>query len=69
MTQIPITVAPKANAPLLKRPLDVILSILMLVFSPPLSLLLALVIKIEDGGPIFYRQERWEERRQPLSDF
>jgi lipopolysaccharide/colanic/teichoic acid biosynthesis glycosyltransferase len=53
MTQIPIIVAPKANEPLLKRPLDMILSILMLVFSAPLSLLLALAIKIEDGGPIF----------------
>jgi len=36
MIQIPIIVAPKANEPLLKRPLDVILSILMLVFSAPL---------------------------------
>jgi len=32
---------------------------LKLVLSLPVSLPLALAIKLEDGGPIFYRQERW----------
>jgi lipopolysaccharide/colanic/teichoic acid biosynthesis glycosyltransferase len=50
---------PKAREPWLKRPLDVTLSSLMLVLSAPVSLLIALAIKLEDGGPIFYRQERW----------
>ena len=45
--------------PWLKRPLDVTLSSLMLILSSPVSLLIALAIKLEDGGPIFYRQERW----------
>ena len=54
----PIT-TPIVREPLLKRPLDVILSVFMLILSLPVSLLIALVIKLEDGGPIFYRQERW----------
>jgi lipopolysaccharide/colanic/teichoic acid biosynthesis glycosyltransferase len=54
----PISV-PKVREPLLKRPLDVTLSTLMLILSAPVSLLIALSIKLEDGGPIFYRQERW----------
>ena len=45
--------------PLLKRPFDVALSSLMLVASSPFWALIALAIKAEDGGPIFYRQERW----------
>jgi lipopolysaccharide/colanic/teichoic acid biosynthesis glycosyltransferase len=49
----------KVKEPLLKRPLDVALSTLMLILSAPVSLLIALAIKLEDGGPIFYRQERW----------
>ncbi len=50
---------PNAREPWLKRPLDVTLSSLMLILSAPVSLLIALAIKLEDGGPIFYRQERW----------
>jgi len=43
----------------LKRPLDVILSAMMIILSSPFSLLIAIAIKLEDSGPIFYRQERW----------
>jgi lipopolysaccharide/colanic/teichoic acid biosynthesis glycosyltransferase len=49
----------KVKEPWLKRPLDVTFSSLMLILSAPVSLLIALAIKVEDGGPIFYRQERW----------
>jgi lipopolysaccharide/colanic/teichoic acid biosynthesis glycosyltransferase len=45
--------------PALKRPLDVALAFLMLVLSAPVSLAVALAIKLEDGGPVFYRQQRW----------
>lgn len=45
--------------PLLKRPLDIILSTVMLLLSVPVSLPISLAIKLEDGGPVFYRQERW----------
>ncbi len=42
----------------LKRWLDVISSALGLLLSLPLSLLVALAIKLDSPGPIFYRQER-----------
>jgi lipopolysaccharide/colanic/teichoic acid biosynthesis glycosyltransferase len=45
--------------PLLKRPFDILLSGLMLVVSAPFWGLIALAIKAEDRGPVFYRQERW----------
>lgn len=45
--------------PFLKRLLDIILSGVMLALSVPVSLPIALAIKLEDGGPVFYRQERW----------
>jgi lipopolysaccharide/colanic/teichoic acid biosynthesis glycosyltransferase len=45
--------------PFLKRPLDVMLSTVMIILSLPVSLPIACAIKIEDRGPIFYRQERW----------
>lgn len=47
------------HEPLLKRPLDLLLSSGMLLASAPVSMLVALAIKLEDGGPVFYRQERW----------
>jgi lipopolysaccharide/colanic/teichoic acid biosynthesis glycosyltransferase len=55
----------KVREPFLKRPLDITLSAFMLILSLPVSLLIALVIKLEDGGPIFYRQERWGEKEYP----
>jgi lipopolysaccharide/colanic/teichoic acid biosynthesis glycosyltransferase len=45
--------------PLLKRPLDIILSSVMLILSVPLVLPITLAIKLEDGGPVFYCQKRW----------
>jgi len=42
----------------LKRPFDIGLSTLGLLLSAPLWLALALLIWIEDRGPVFYRQER-----------
>ena len=36
-----------------------ILSAFMLILSLPVSLPIAFAIKMEDGGPVFYRQERW----------
>src|SRR5262249_26249753 len=39
-----------------KRSLDVFLAALLLILLSPLIALLALVIKCQDGGPIFYRR-------------
>jgi lipopolysaccharide/colanic/teichoic acid biosynthesis glycosyltransferase len=41
-----------------KRALDIVLAGTGLVGSSPLWLLLAAIIKLEDGGPVFYSQER-----------
>ncbi|MDQ6672232.1 MAG: sugar transferase [Chloroflexota bacterium] len=43
----------------MKRPFDVALATIMLVFSSAVWVAIALSIKLEDGGPVFYRQERW----------
>lgn len=40
------------------RVLDIVLSIIGLVFSIPIVLIVAILIKKEDGGPIFYKQDR-----------
>jgi len=45
--------------PMLKRPLDIGLSTFMMILSLLPSMIIALAIKLEDGGPIFYRQSRW----------
>ena len=42
----------------LKRGVDVVLSILALVMLSPLFLLIFFLIKLEDGGPIFFVQTR-----------
>ncbi len=42
----------------LKRALDLAISVPVLIFSSPLLLLIALLVKLEDGGPVFYVQER-----------
>src|SRR5262245_33811189 len=44
--------------PAAKRCLDVGLSGLGLLLSSPLWIALAAIIKIEDGGPVFFGQER-----------
>lgn len=43
---------------LLKRSMDIVLSILILTLLSPVFLLIALLIKIEDGGPVFFKQAR-----------
>lgn len=42
----------------LKRFFDIVLSIIALIIAFPVLLATSIAIKIEDGGPIFYRQER-----------
>jgi lipopolysaccharide/colanic/teichoic acid biosynthesis glycosyltransferase len=44
--------------PLSKRTLDVVLSGAGLVLSAPVWALVSVAIKLEDSGPVFYRQER-----------
>lgn len=41
-----------------KRVFDIILSALMLIILSPVFLILAIVIKLDSNGPVFYRQTR-----------
>jgi exopolysaccharide biosynthesis polyprenyl glycosylphosphotransferase len=43
---------------ILRRGLDIFVSVLALLVTAPVLLLTALAIKWQDGGPVFYRQER-----------
>ena len=43
---------------IIKRLMDIMISGLMLVLSSPFMLLTALAIKLEDQGPVFFKQER-----------
>lgn len=42
----------------LKRLMDIILCLIAMVPALPIMLIIALAIKIEDGGPVFYKQKR-----------
>ena len=43
---------------LIKRIIDLVISLIAIILASPFMLLAAIAIKIEDGGPIFYKQER-----------
>src|SRR5262245_66220237 len=51
--------ANRPHEPLLKRPLDILISSIMLLLSAPVTIFIGIAIKLEDGGPVFYRQQRW----------
>ena len=50
------------DIPSSKRVLDIALSGAGLVMSSPVWALISIAIKLEDGGPVFYRQERVGQR-------
>ena len=41
-----------------KRIFDIVFSVLFLILCSPLLLIVAILIKAEDGGPVFYKQKR-----------
>lgn len=43
---------------LIKRIMDIIISLVVLVITSPIMLLVAVAIKLYDGGPVFFTQER-----------
>ncbi|MCR4892649.1 MAG: sugar transferase [Lachnospiraceae bacterium] len=43
---------------ILKRIMDIILSLILIVVTSPIMLLTALAVKLCDGGPVFYKQVR-----------
>jgi exopolysaccharide biosynthesis polyprenyl glycosylphosphotransferase len=49
-----------------KRMLDVVLAILLMVLSAPLFVLIAIAISLESEGPVFFVQERLGLNRKPF---
>jgi len=41
-----------------KRIMDIVICLVAMIVAAPIMLLVALAIKIEDGGPVFYKQKR-----------
>ncbi|MBX3744343.1 MAG: sugar transferase [Verrucomicrobiae bacterium] len=58
--------APKSHGPNLKRLTDVVTSALGLLVLSPLGLLIALSVKLGDGGPVFFGQERMGRGGRPF---
>jgi len=51
----------------LKRVSDIVLSLIGLIVSLPVVLACALAIRIDDGGPVFFRQVRIGRNRRPFT--
>jgi len=51
----------------LKRVIDVLLSLVILILSAPILLICIVVIKLDSKGPAFFRQERVGEHNQPFT--
>lgn len=41
-----------------KRAMDIVISLIGIILSSPVMLVIAIAIKLYDGGPVFYRQKR-----------
>jgi exopolysaccharide biosynthesis polyprenyl glycosylphosphotransferase len=52
---------------LIKRGVDVAFSLFVLVFAAPLMALIALSIKLDSPGPVFFRQQRMGKGGQPFT--
>ncbi len=50
-----------------KRTMDIVLSLTGLILSSPFFVVIALMIKCTDGGPVFYRQNRLTQDRKVFS--
>lgn len=48
----------KASGDFLKRIMDIVVSAIILLLAAPVMLFTAIAIKLEDGGPVFYKQKR-----------
>ena len=49
-----------------KRVLDIVASVCGLIICSPIFLAVAIAIKIQDGGPVFYRQKRLTLNGKPF---
>jgi exopolysaccharide biosynthesis polyprenyl glycosylphosphotransferase len=53
----------------LKRLMDIIVSLLILLLSVPITILTSIAIKIDSKGPIFFKQERLGQNGKPFKVF
>ena len=50
----------------MKRALDIVLSLLLIVLTSPIMLVTAIIIKLTDGGPVLYSQTRCTLYQEPF---
>lgn len=51
---------------MIKRTFDIILSLLGIIIASPFMLMIALAVKLYDGGPVLYKQERLTRDGRPF---
>ena len=51
---------------LLKRPFDIMVASVGLLIASPLWLVFSIAIKLEDGGPILFLQDRWGKDKRKI---
>jgi lipopolysaccharide/colanic/teichoic acid biosynthesis glycosyltransferase len=56
----------RVKKPRFKRAFDFVLASLALAVSAPFWVIFALAIKLDDGGPVLYRQRRWGRYKCPI---
>ena len=54
------------NQRLIKRIFDIIIASMAIIVCTPVMLIVAILIKLDSSGPIFFRQERVGENTQPF---
>ncbi|MGE2689152.1 sugar transferase [Mycolicibacterium pulveris] len=63
------TMSLAASERIMKRFMDVTLATLALAFASPLLLIIAVAIKLDSPGPVFFRQERGGQAGKPFQIF
>jgi len=53
----------------INRSMDVCLTLIALLFAAPLMILAVVLIKLEDGGPVLFRQQRVGKNGEPFTLF
>lgn len=49
-----------------KRAMDIIISLIGIILASPIMIIIAIAIKLYDGGPVFYSQERLTKDEKPF---
>jgi exopolysaccharide production protein ExoY len=55
------------SSPRYKRPLDLALAALLVVLSAPVTMLVAIIVKLTSAGPVLFRQERLGRNGRPFT--